>query len=429
MLNKKISIWVLIAACAGAVSANAQNNTNSPYSRYGYGILDDNSFGMDRAMGGIGYGLQSSGQINVKNPASYASMDSLTFLFDFGVNLQNVWMKESPTSKYPAGLKQKNINGNLEYIVMQFPLSKKMAASVGLVPYSYVGYSYGGTLPNGDDTKVGEGGINQAYAGIGYRPVDAFSIGFNMGYLFGNVTHSNYIIPSSGNTVGSLLENKMHVSDFHIEFGAQYAYQIKNKYKDKLIFGVVYSPKKSLLGSMTNTVSDYTSSSESVVSTTSESLKNRYQLPNSYGGGFTYMRKNNFIVGADFTYQAWAKAKYAGVLGNQNNRMRVSLGGEYIPDAMSKNFGKQMHYRAGLFYNKAYQKIDDMETGKQCDMREIGVSCGFGIPVLNSRSLINVALEYVNRQTTPKKLITENYLRLSISLTFNEKWFYKEKIN
>ena len=37
--------------------AIAQNNTNSPYTRYGYGDLSDQSFGNSKAMGGIAFGL------------------------------------------------------------------------------------------------------------------------------------------------------------------------------------------------------------------------------------------------------------------------------------------------------------------------------------------------------------------------------------
>ena len=75
----------------------AQNNTNSPYTRFGYGDLGERSFGAGRAMGGVGYGLRSPKQINPMNPASYSCMDSLTFLFDFGVAGQLSWlMTEMP---------------------------------------------------------------------------------------------------------------------------------------------------------------------------------------------------------------------------------------------------------------------------------------------------------------------------------------------
>ena len=86
----------------------AQNNTNSPYTRFGYGDLGERSFGAGRAMGGVGYGLRSPKQINPMNPASYSCMDSLTFLFDFGVAGQLSWFDD-------GNARQNDINGNVEY--------------------------------------------------------------------------------------------------------------------------------------------------------------------------------------------------------------------------------------------------------------------------------------------------------------------------
>lgn len=423
MLKNKVIIIALIGALY-SIGIMAQNNTNSPYSRYGYGILDDNSFGMGRAMGGIGYGLRSARQINVKNPASYAAMDSLTFLFDFGVNLQNVWMKEIPT-----GAKESQINGNLEYIAMQFPLGKNIAASLGLLPFSYVGYSYGGTINNGSESKLGEGGINQAYAGVSVNVYKGFSLGANISYLFGNIVHDNYIIPSNQNTIDGIIENKLHVSDFHVEFGAQYTYKINEK--DKFTIGAVYSPKKALLGHEYRTEQVYSSSSSSTASQVEKSdttsLKGNYEIASTYGLGFTYSRDNLFTVGADVTFQDWKDTRYAGRTDTLNNRIKVAVGGEYIPNILSRNYLKRIRYRLGAFYNQSYLKVSDASTNSSMNMREVGVSCGFGLPIKSDKSIVNLGLEYVNRRTTPQSLITENYLRVSVSLTFNEFWFFKRK--
>ena len=59
----------------------------SPYSMYGYGIIGDHATSMQRQMGGVGYAMNSGRQINVMNPASYASIDSITFLFDLGADV------------------------------------------------------------------------------------------------------------------------------------------------------------------------------------------------------------------------------------------------------------------------------------------------------------------------------------------------------
>ena len=116
-----------------------QNNTSSPYTRLGYGDLADRSFGAGRAMGGVGIGLRSPKQINPMNPASYSCMDSLTFIFDFGASFQSARYSDG-TNKY------KNLNGNIEYLAVQFPITRWLAMSAGLLPYSFVGYKFGQVL-------------------------------------------------------------------------------------------------------------------------------------------------------------------------------------------------------------------------------------------------------------------------------------------
>ena len=109
-----------------------QVGSNSPYGRYGYGLLSNQSLGASEAMGGISYGLRRSQQVNPGNPASYSKLDSLTFIFDLGVS--------GHYASYSDGLNKQNFyNGNLDYIAIQFPVLSKVGASIGLLPYSKVG--------------------------------------------------------------------------------------------------------------------------------------------------------------------------------------------------------------------------------------------------------------------------------------------------
>ena len=80
-------------------------------------------------MGGVGYAMNSGRQINVMNPASYASIDSLTFLFDMGISATALWSQEGDK-------RGKDFGGGLDYITMQFPIMKNMGASIGLLPFS-----------------------------------------------------------------------------------------------------------------------------------------------------------------------------------------------------------------------------------------------------------------------------------------------------
>ena len=107
----------------------AQTGESSPYSMFGYGSLSDYSSSSQRSMGGVGYATNNGRQINVKNPASYAHCDSLTFLLDFGMDFTGIVTTEN-------GVSGKSFGGGLDYVTMQFPLSKKVGGSLGLLPYS-----------------------------------------------------------------------------------------------------------------------------------------------------------------------------------------------------------------------------------------------------------------------------------------------------
>ena len=60
------------------------NGSNSSYSRFGLGLLNEQSQGFNRAMAGVAQGYQSGKQVNMLNPASYSAIDSLSFIFDVG---------------------------------------------------------------------------------------------------------------------------------------------------------------------------------------------------------------------------------------------------------------------------------------------------------------------------------------------------------
>lgn len=159
----KSLIIAAIVIAVGCTRAEAQNGTISPYSRYGYGLLSDHATSAQTAMGGVGYAMHSGRQINVMNPASYARVDSLTFLFDMGLDLTALWTSENFNNEKVTG---NNFGGGLGYITMQFPLSKRIGMSAGLLPWSSVGYSFGNGIDNGYSARSGDGSLNELYVGL-----------------------------------------------------------------------------------------------------------------------------------------------------------------------------------------------------------------------------------------------------------------------
>ena len=418
-MNKiKLLILTVLAAIG---SANAQNVT-TPYSMYGYGILGDRATSMQRQMGSVGYAMNSGRQINVMNPASYASIDSLTFLFDIGADVSMLWQKEGDVREHSTG-------GGLDYITMQFPICKYMGGSIGLLPYSSVGYAFGKDVSHGAMQNQGSGGINQAYIGVAGKYA-GFSLGVNFYYSFGNIINDVYSTPSS--TGQTLFEHVMQVRDWDINFGLQYTAKLSRT--ESVTAGVTFAPKKSIHGNTWATIQETTKESEADT-VASMKMNGNYYTPMSWGAGISYKheRSSKWMVEADVTFQQWSKAKYSPLYetgkpenmvfeGMQfNNRTRYAVGGEYVPKIRG-NYLERMAYRAGVYYNNDYLNV----RGNK--LREYGGTAGFGFNTPEGKTMINLGLEWKHRQAYPTALITENYFNITLGVNVNELWFFQRRI-
>lgn len=93
--------------------STAQQNDNSPFSRFGIGDISDNNFNHTRQMSGLGASYIDGYHINIVNPASYSFLNSTAF--DAGVFVKRTWLKDNLNTN-------KIWSGNLEYLSLAFPL-------------------------------------------------------------------------------------------------------------------------------------------------------------------------------------------------------------------------------------------------------------------------------------------------------------------
>lgn len=423
MVGYKQTLCALLLTILLPGVAIAQNNTNSPYTRYGYGQLADQSFANNKAMGGIAYGLRDGNHINALNPASYTAIDSLTFIFDGGFSLQN-------TNFSSEGTKLNAKNASFDYIAMQFRLHPRVAMSVGLLPYSSVGYNIAKMDKNveSEDAQnitsfTGDGGLHQLYAGVGVKVLKNLSVGANVSYFWGEITRKASIaFPYNNNAFAFQNVNYLSVRDYKLDFGAQYTQQLGRK--RELTVGVVFSPEKKLNNNAyVQRATLANSNNAQIVAANVIDTVATFGVPNSFGVGFTYEYDKRLVVGADFDFQKWGDVSYM----NQPNvfcdAMKLSLGAEYMPSRFSRNYLAHIKYRVGGYYSEPYYKI----RGERAS-REYGVTAGLGLPLPGSRSLINVSAQYIKVKGLNAGAVDENTLRLSIGITFNETWFFKRKV-
>ncbi len=402
----------VIALVAGAAGLFAQNGTISPYSRYGYGLISDNVTSTQGSMGGVGYAMTSGRQVNVMNPASYARTDSLTFLFDMGMDMSALWTSETNGTTHNS---DRNFGAGLSYITMQFPINKRMGMSLGLLPYSSVGYAFGSDIDNGASSRSGDGSINQLYAGVSGRIFGGLTVGVNMSYLFGSTNNYSYATAEAGDV--SLYRREISVRDWHLTAGLQYSQPIGN---DMLTLGFVYSPAKAFLGHARTYVQNI-NTDDSQTEQSSAKLKDGYSMAATYGAGIGYQLGQKLFLEGDFTYQPWSKEKFNGVEGALADRYKIALGAQY-QGAQRGSYWRRIQYRLGAFYDRDYLVVGDN------NVRQYGASFGLGLPVPGFKTVVNLGFEWRHRQATPAALVKEDYLNITIGINFNEMWFRKNKI-
>lgn len=406
-------------------SAIAGNGINSPYSRFGLGLLADQSLAVNRQMSGLGYALQDSRYINLVNPASIARIDTLTMLFEAGLSLQNCNFKE-------GGKKINAHNASFDYIAMEFRLHKGLGMSFGFLPYSNVGYSFGNrNTISGDNLNAsstnsynGTGGIYQPYIALGWQPFNQLSFGVMASYIYGDITHTVAAVFDDSNIRSVSRQYKMDISNYKLDFGVQYHHPLKKGHS--ITFGAVYSLGHDLNADAS--VIEQTIMGGIAESSDTMGISNSFKLPHTIGLGAIYNIRNNWKFGIDYTFQEWSTSDFFGnETGKGVNRSKISAGAEYSPNKLYGNIFKTMSYRLGAYYAQPYTQIN----GKNgCD--EYGISAGISVPIINkhnNRSHLHISGQFIHMEPKSTGMISENYLRLSIGITFNEGWFTKMKVD
>ena len=414
IMKRTLHIFVAMIVAALSYGSAFAQGTTSPYSKIGYGLLSDNASSIQRSMGGVGYAMQNGRTINAMNPASYSQVDSLTFLWDMGIDLTNLWSSEN-------GVKAHSFGGGLDYITAEFKMAKHLGGSFGLIPFSSVGYTFGSTLEGGSEYRSGSGGINQLYLGAGYEPLKGLSVGANVSYMFGTTVNNNTITVTGGQI--TLFQRVMEVRDWNLQLGVQYARNINAA--DRVVVGATYQPKKSFHGHTWGTYYDSQDTQFDSIGYTS--LSGKYEQPHSLGVGVSYTHRNRLQVELDYTYQDWSGAKYAPLEGFEvstlqfDKRWKVAAGMQYCANRRTSYWG-MASYRLGAYFNHDYINI----TGN--NVRDYGVSAGIGLPVPNGKTTINLGFEWKHRYAAPVSLIKEDYFNITVGVNFNESWFWKNKI-
>ena len=403
----------------------------SPYSRFGLGYLPTDVYPSLRGMGGISTGYSGPYTINHTNPASYADL-GLT-VFEVGANADGATVRTKDSS-------YNGLNGTVSNIAIGIPLIRgKWGMSFGLLPYSFVNYSFANTDIDTSKVYNGNGSLYQVYLGSAYK-IKGFSFGANGGFCFGKLDYTKgFAFTDSINAYNINNVSTMRVSGFVYNVGVQYKTRIFKKgstsgRKNDVFFSVGAQGTANVKLN-TRVSSLWNRSLGSTVPITIDTPLNyadklgKLTLPYNFSVGAMIGNENWWQVGLDFKYAGWSS--FSSDLNDHTlaNSWRVMAGGSIVPNYdAKKKFLSHIQYKLGAYYGKSevvYQGIQ---------LSEYGGTLGLSIPIpspaiYREAAKFHFAADIGSRTPGNNTLISENYYKFSFGFTLSSVWFVKRKFD
>lgn len=437
----------LLAACS---YSNAQDN--SPYSRYGIGDIVPSTNIISRGMGGISTAYSDYFSVNFNNPASLASflvipeankkkIASGRAVLDIGLNMDNRKLIERNN---PETFTANNVL--FSYLQVGIPVRQNWGVSFGLRPVSRISYRINRyerlidpqtqlPIDSALTRFVGDGGVYLPTLGTGYK-LKNFSIGVNMGYLFGKKNYSTKrsLLNDTVDYYQSNHESKATFGNVFFTAGMQYQFNLSKEVTFTL---GAYGNLKRELEAKQDIVREtfYRDQVSGDVRLDSvyeqKNIAGTVMYPSSFSFGFIVERKipdpkkSNWLFGMDFVHTGWEKYRFYGISDSVRNNWELRIGGQLRP-AIQKNYLSKLIYRAGFFFGPDYIKLND-------ELKQYGFTFGVGIPLANyspisrnQATIINLAFEYAKRGNN-QNLLRENLFRISAGFSLSDFWFIKRK--
>ena len=425
----KTILVISLLACHG-MDAFAQADLDSPYSLFGIGQVRDRSMNVSlKGRGGTTNAMFGGGMINAGNPASYAKIDSLAFLFDAGF-----YFKSSTFSTYNQS--EPSSNASFDYVAMAFGLTDWWKTALGVQPYSTSGYtmlvsSNNPELGNITTRFKGTGGLNQAFWGNAFKIGKHFALGANAYYVFGNTqSETTLYFPDSTYILGTRRSIVLMVSSFMFDYGA--LCNIDLGHDLTLGLGLTYSQNVNLKGKQTLFVRSIEEQLDTDVEYIIDTIANKtytskMTMPQGFGFGVMLQKNDRWSVGADFNWTQWSKFERQGVNETLHDSWNVAVGAEFMPRHSSiSGYFTRVVYRLGGFYEHGYLSLEGND-GMKHNINKVGATVGASLPLPKTLSKVNFALEVGEYGTREAGLIQERFIKLNVGVSVFERWFMKRK--
>jgi hypothetical protein len=424
MQNRAAAILFTLLIFTAFNNASGQKMVNSPFARFNLGILEPAGSFRSLAMGGTGTAIRDNNSVYYTNPASYSSLDTNSFVFDFGIDYGINILTEDESRHISDDI-------NFDHLLLGFPVLKGWGVAAGIIPFSNGYYKISDSVLEGDpgydpitgeytEYHIGNGGITSFFAGTGMRLFKGLSAGINMTLLFGSVNRVNqFDFADYSNAYNNNSTEKLQLNGLNLDYGIQYSISLKNNYflnaGASISQGRKYKSRYETIAFRYN----YYGATDTISRSADSS---RVFIPGTVRMGLAFGKKNKLTAAFDYSFTNWSESTLRGGEGYLGNKRSMNFGIEYIPEKFSNySYVRKIEYRIGAHIEDNYLVLN----GDQ--IKEIGASFGIGLPLPRSLSKVNLFIDYTKRSGSGELLHNENYFTMGASLNLYDFWFMKRK--
>lgn len=430
---------------------SAQNYTISPYSNFGLGEMINSNLSQ---AGFQGQTYSGSYSYSFMNPATLTGLKFSTL--DFGLNMRRAMIESS-------GQKKSFTGGSLSYLALGFKTAnkripiyndsdgvRKLKKAIPLVwnsafsfyPNTSVGYNYVVDQSAPFPTRIGHsgsGGVNEANFSTGVLMGKHVSIGYSLGYMFGNISDQSGIsVPDSAGFFFVFDDRTANIRGLKNQAGMMFSFgKDSSKHKIGLSYkwyGNTNAVNRRLVYTKGVVNNAYTENDTVLLD---NGTRTKISMPVGFGIGYSFNWLKKYEIGLDYYNESWAN--YAAFfqpgikLGNRSD-YGVSLTINSGNEKTSKAKRMPPPIRLGARYSNTQNVFTS--SGVNTQIKETNAYVGFGLPLTRRyfdntvvRSMFNVRFDYVNRGTLNQGLAKENYFITTVSFNLGDVWFQRRKFD
>lgn len=381
--------WLL----AAAVPARSETSPLS-YHAEGFGIAQTPHAGRERAMGEAGMASITNQGLSIANPSRTAWHDKTSFsvLADGDVD----YLQDDVTSNRSATFLIPSIGLN-------FSLRKFGHLAVYYRQAYHRNFSFTPLNPRSPEAVqsfTAEGGLYEASVTYALAPIPSLALGLGYHYHLGRERLIEPVV-FSGETGNEETFNAEDMADT-LSTRSQGGYPSLSATFRQPRFSVA------LRGALGTTLE--INSRRSITHLISnQEWEGEKELPWSLAGGLAVKFGGSRTLVADFAWEAW-ETDASGLL---NPAFRAGAGFEHQGRAgIYEPYLRKLAYRGGLGFERLYLEETDLYF----------LTLGSGLPLGRRGSLLDFAIKYGHRGSVKNNLWSEDFVKLSISLTGVGNW-------